>query len=886
MELENLLNKYFGHTRFRNGQQEIVESILNQRDALVVMPTGGGKSVCFQLPALLLPGAAIVISPLIALMKDQVDSLTKIGIPATYINSSLPYHEIQNRMDKIMSGAYKLIYIAPERLAKKSFINFLLGIGLSFAAVDEAHCISEWGHDFRPAYLQIPDALQSIKINSVIALTATATPEVSEDIIRSLKMLRPNRFIRGFDRPNLSYLSVETDSKIEKIIDLCKETKEGSTIVYCGSRKKAELFAGDLRACKLRAETYHAGLKVMVRKIAQDNFINGKSNIIVATNAFGMGIDKPDVRNVVHTDLTQSLEAYYQEAGRAGRDGLEAKCTMLYNSGDRKLQEYFIRTSHPSLEQIELAYNAIFDYCEINDGAKPLDSHNIPIYQIAAKASLPANIISSVIGIFERFGLMKKNFGKQTAQIHFTTTKGRIREYYNNTNDKRRQALDAILRSVSSDAFSKPDDINISNLAYKHGIDEKDIFDSLEAMQFAHLINYDPGGQSGGHTFLLERMPLNRLPIDFEAMEKRKIMAYKKLDVVERYARTKECKRNYILKYFRSDEVGGRCGRCSSCTAGIRVQSIKVQSIKVQSIKYPSKSKFLEAQILSAATELNGRFGISLLTDYLKGSSTKKIKSYKLSKGKFYGIAKEFSKVEIKKSVDTALSKGYLFRSSGLYPIIRISKEGKQRINAPAIATAAPSHSADSDVYSELLIRLGDLRRVISDRNGIKPGSLIGNEPLRQMALTLPATVSQLASIDAVSTQFVNDYADLFAEVIRSFIAEENIGVKAKLSKLTLEIVSKANRNETIESISRSLSLSKYAIAGHIRSALNSGIKIDRNTLIDDDVYCYVRNYIVDNPYAPLREIRQHIGSNIDMADLLICTCFVRNEIKRRNLRN
>ncbi len=296
------------------------------------------------------------------------------------------------------------------------------------------------------------------------------------------------------------------------------------------------------------------------------------------------------------------------------------------------------------------------------------------IFQIAAKASIPARVISSVIGILERYRLVRRIFGKQMAQIQFTTTKSRIKEYYENTTDTRRQVLDSILRSVSRDAFSSPNEIDINKLAMKHGLDEKDIYNSLQAMQFANLIDYVPGGQSGGYSFLIERMPINRLPIDFDSMEKRKIMAYKKLDVVESYAKTRECKRNFILKYFRSDEIDGNCGRCSSCTGTTKYSNDHPK-------KYFSKSQFLETQVLSAAASLNGRFGISLLTDYLKGSSTQKIKSYKLNKGKLYGRAKEFSKVEIKQSIDTALGNGLLHRSSGLYPVVRISSEGKKRID-------------------------------------------------------------------------------------------------------------------------------------------------------------------------------------------------------------
>ncbi len=347
------LEKYFGFREFREGQQEIIEAILEGNDALVIMPTGGGKSLCYQLPALVRPGTAIIVSPLIALMKDQVDALCAKGIDAGFINSSLSLVEQRQRIHDMETGKLKLVYVAPERFRNRAFLERLANIQISLFAVDEAHCISQWGHDFRPDYYRIGQVLDQLSRPQVLALTATATPAVREDILRSLNLSEAKTFVAGFARPNLSLRVVQVQNDAEKFDRLQRLVAEKKTgIIYCATRKKVEAVAVELAEWGVPHVAYHGGMDENTRSSAQEKFIAKQADVAVATNAFGMGIDRDDLRFVAHFEIPGSIEAYYQEVGRAGRDGHPSSCEMLFLHPDVRVQEFFIEGSNPGFEVI------------------------------------------------------------------------------------------------------------------------------------------------------------------------------------------------------------------------------------------------------------------------------------------------------------------------------------------------------------------------------------------------------------------------------------------------------------------------------------------------------------------------------------------------------
>lgn len=355
------LRKHFGFDDFREGQRDVIGSILEGKDAVVVMPTGSGKSLCYQLPAMILDGATLVVSPLIALMKDQVDALRARGLPATFINSSIPEPEQRARIDALRRREHKLVYVAPERFRSSRFTSALQSIPISLFAVDEAHCISTWGHDFRPDYLRLKNVIKSLGKVQTLALTATATPYVRSDIIQQLGLNQPQTFISGFDRPNLMIEVIHTEREREKIAHikrLANKTR-GSGIIYAATRKAVEQVGGKLQDAGLSVVAYHAGMSDSLRIKAQDAFMSGRKQMIVATNAFGMGIDKPDIRFVVHYQMPGSIEAYYQEIGRAGRDGLPSTCVLLFNYADKNTHDFFIEGSYPDMSVVKQVYESL-----------------------------------------------------------------------------------------------------------------------------------------------------------------------------------------------------------------------------------------------------------------------------------------------------------------------------------------------------------------------------------------------------------------------------------------------------------------------------------------------------------------------------------------------
>lgn len=454
---KEILKRYYGYDSFKSGQEKVIRSLLKSRDTLAVMPTGAGKSVCYQIPAAVFDGVTIVISPLISLMKDQVDVLDNLGLPATFINSSLKGSEVKNRLAEAAKGNYKLIYVAPERLETEDFVELLKGIDISFLAVDEAHCVSQWGHDFRPSYRKIGPFAEKLSKNLLIgAFTATATEGISKDIVKFLNLKRPNVFVTGFDRANLSFAVLRGENKSKFVRDFLGEDKHKSGIIYAATRKEVDNLFETLGREGIQCGRYHAGMKEKERTSAQEDFLRDDIAIMVATNAFGMGIDKSNVRFVVHYNMPKNMEAYYQEAGRAGRDGEPAECILLFSAHDIMLQKYLIEQTVFSPQRRTNEYKKLqqmVDYChtsrclrryileyfgeeEIKDNCGNCSncSEDYDSYDITIEAQ---KILSCVFRTRERFGatvvaeVLKGSQNKKVRQLGFDSlsTYGLMQDY-------------------------------------------------------------------------------------------------------------------------------------------------------------------------------------------------------------------------------------------------------------------------------------------------------------------------------------------------------------------------------------------------------------------------------------------------------------------------
>ncbi|MFC1613417.1 RecQ family ATP-dependent DNA helicase, partial [Patescibacteria group bacterium] len=558
--LKSLLKQYYGFASFLPGQEEIINDILEKKNVIGVMPTGGGKSLCFQLPALMMDGVTIVISPLIALMKDQVDKLQKNNIPATFINSSIVPNEIQRRLELVKNGDTKLLYIAPERFYSREFTEQLKTIKVSLFAIDEAHCISEWGHDFRPSYLWLKNAIKMLGNPPVLALTATATKEVRDDIQKQLELDAPSIYVTGFDRPNLKYhvKKCSDSEKMEHILDFTKKNL-GTGIIYMGTRKKVDNMANFLEDYGIQAYGYHAGMDNQIRKQIQEDFMNEKKKIIVATNAFGLGIDKSNIRFVIHFDIPGTVESYYQESGRAGRDGLPADCLLFYNFQDRFLREFFLKGENPNQKIIIEIYSILKS--QINDPI--LFTYKEITEQLSE--SVPEMTVSTVLKIFEKHGIIERpQERKITAYLKFIKPEREVQEIISGRSKIQKKLMDYLILKYTGE-LEQGLNLNIEELLIELDIKRDSVARMMKKLQDERAINYEPPFR-GSEVKLLERVSDNELHkiIGFDALQEKKKRSYSKLDMMENFIYHLGCRRKYILDYFGEDH-SGNCNNCDNC---------------------------------------------------------------------------------------------------------------------------------------------------------------------------------------------------------------------------------------------------------------------------------------------------------------------------------
>jgi len=563
--IHHILQKYWGYEKFRPLQEDIINAILEKKDVLALMPTGGGKSICFQVPALSMEGVCIVITPLIALMRDQVEQLKKRGIKAVSIHSGLNYREIDVLLDNCAYDAsIKFLYLSPERLKSDLFLERVKKMKISFLAVDEAHCISQWGYDFRPSYIEISEFRKKVPSLPVLALTATATVDVKKDIQEKLLFKNGVVFTKSFHRSNLSYSCFEEEDKIKKLLEVVKHVP-GSSIVYVRNRNHTKELSDYLNKKNIKAAAYHAGMNSVDRNKIQDLWIKNEVRVMVATNAFGMGIDKADVRTVIHITPPESIEAYYQEAGRAGRDELKAYAVLLFTKKELEDFKTRIAQKYPSPELIKKTYQALANYFKVAVGSSFLASYNFNEEEFVKVYKLPKKETFYALKRLESEGYIQLNEGYYQPSKLLISVNNITLYDYQLTHPDANVLIKALLRSYGGDLFNEFVEISEQRIAAQAEMNTSEVRKKLQYLHEINLIVYEPAGSFPKITFTTPRQDAATLFLNSKEMKIRLEKEVEKCNYMIQYAtQNRRCRSLVLQEYF--DEISDKvCGICDVC---------------------------------------------------------------------------------------------------------------------------------------------------------------------------------------------------------------------------------------------------------------------------------------------------------------------------------
>jgi len=562
-DLVSLLRQYWPHKEFRPQQEEIIRCVLDGKDTIALLPTGGGKSLCYQLPAIARPGLCLVISPLVALMKDQTDSLRRRNITAFALHAGMSRKDVINTLRLAAGSNCKLLYVSPERLENALFIEHLPALNISMVAVDEAHCVSQWGYDFRPPYLRISALRGHLPGVPILALTATATTEVLQDIGDKLQLKDPVLFRQSFSRPNLSYSFFKVDNKVSKITEILNRVP-GSSIVYCKTRQATREISEWLVRQGIPAAAYHAGLSQEERTLRQEDWLKDRVRVIVSTNAFGMGIDKSGVRTVIHVDVPESVENYYQEAGRAGRDGQKAYAVLLSDATEAARLEKMPDSRFPPIDQIRPVYQDIVNYLQLPSGTGEGQYFDFDLAAFTTRFGLSTPAVVNVLKVLEQEGLL--SFQQQVflpARVQFITGKEGLYEF-----EAEHPALEALIHALLrtyEGIFDQPVPIRERQLAWNIHAEPGQVSTDLAKLQAFGIIDYTPAKESPQLYFFRDRPEAEVLYIDAVKYRERKERYATRIRAMVRYtALAEECRSRYLAHYF-GDRDSGDCGICDNC---------------------------------------------------------------------------------------------------------------------------------------------------------------------------------------------------------------------------------------------------------------------------------------------------------------------------------
>ncbi|MDG1479115.1 MAG: ATP-dependent DNA helicase [Myxococcota bacterium] len=782
MNLEQILQQRFGHPGFRPGQQEVIEHISSGSDALVVMPTGAGKSLCYQLPALARGGTTLVVSPLLSLMKDQVDGLVAQGIKATFINSSISTGERRMRIDQVQQGLWEMVYVAPERFTPR-FIASMKNVNLRLLAIDEAHCLSQWGHDFRPDYLRLGRVRRELGNIATVALTATATPRVQADILDTLGIPEAERFITGFDRENLHLEVIDTPKEADKkdaLADLVRDSaaqKGGPTLIYCATRKNVEKVKWALVEKGIAAAMYHGGMEHEDRIRIQDGFMNDKYPIVVATNAFGMGVDKRNVRTVIHWEMPGTVEAYYQEIGRAGRDNKPSRIVLFFRGSDRRTQEFFIRMSHPSAENIHRIWNRLVKeqtnpvWIDLETLSQALPEDGNEREASSCLRTLQREGYIRRINPNDRAGAVTLSPGVESAKVD--GLRGAVLKWLLNECSVRAHVSGRPLN------LTTPQKVWPDRIAREANMEREQVTAALRGLEDRALLRWNPADRTGGVEIL---KPGEVLHLDEADMKKRREREYDKVMKMVGYARSL-CRRRYLLEYFGEPPPWERCGTCDACREGNKKGGPR---------KLSPDEELVVRKLLACMARMKKPFSSNMIAKVASGSASKSVKAFQFNQLSTYGILKSWTARQIQDlltelshsgAVESVFTTRQISGREQTYAELQLSELGwkvmrQQTVdftmrwpaNSRISKRARPAaNSSLDDAHPELLEALRETRRKLAAEGDVPLYVIAPNRTLEAIAADQPTTREGLLKVHGMGTERVRRYGRALMDTVRSW---------------------------------------------------------------------------------------------------------------------
>lgn len=848
MELEQHLETLFGYSNFRPGQKEIIETILTKQNVLAVLPTGAGKSICYQLPALISERFSIVVSPLIALMKDQVDSIKINPNPSAFINSTMSLKDSEETLRNISFGKIKILYLAPEKLENRQFAERIKALNPNFIFIDEAHCISEWGHNFRPSYTKIKEFTNYIGVKNISGFTATATPEVARDIIEQLGLIEPKIFVRGFERDNISINIIKTKKKKENCLQILAE--QGTpAIVYTSSRKRAEAISEFLLMNKIKSTYYHAGLLPEVRKKVQEDFINDKTSVICATNAFGMGIDKGDIRLVLHYNAPGSIENYYQEIGRAGRDGKPSHAYLLYDDSDMDIHKYFIRNSYPDKETIMGIYDSICDFGKVAIGN--ISSKEIPIdldfIKITTQKQISRGIVYSALNSLEGGGYLKLISDlERKDSIQFLMDKNRLRNFVKQTeNIFFKEIILYLLRNFSTEIFLKEVRVNFAEVCKETNIMFNELIESLILLNNFGIISFYQSLSKDSAKMLSPRIFSKDLKLNFKRINENYLNQNTKVEKMSQLIYSTDCRFNFILNYFGETNSEYRCGQCDNCTTKIELPSNSIQYISELILRtlYDSKEELTERNVISI----------------LRGS----VKKEKYNSINTFGVCRNYEKHEILSVIFKLIESKVI--SKGAKDLINLTEQGFEKIKQLGLHKVSnPKISYEDNL--ELFNTLRTIRQDVSKKFMQTPNLICTDEVLSNIAKNKPKNREQFLSLKGTNERMFTKIGNEVIEAVlineKAHINNENNHSTKKIPSSIAETYKLIKKGYTLKDIASMQNLTEAVISMQVETILGFEPEVEIDNLIPAEMFDLV-NEKIKKGIIDLKELKSNLPAEI-----------------------